>query len=245
MRAKFWSLLIVSAAITVGARAEEPINFAISSSHAQKELAQQRSELKDYHDNQYMLDLAQKIKQAKDWVKRRAHQVSRPALVLDIDETSLSNWEEIFANDFVFVATGPCGYPAAFPCGNQAWDQSTRATVIRPTLELYQEAITLGVQVFFITGRFEDPTERAATENNLWKAGYQGWSNLYLRAAGVDRTVAAYKTRKRKEIEDLGFTIIANVGDQTSDLVDAEGNQAFAEKAFKLPNPFYLIPVEP
>ena len=37
--------------------------------------------------------------------------------------------------------------------------------------------------------------------------------------------------------EELGFTILVNVGDQDSDLAGGH-----ARKAFKLPNPMYFIP---
>jgi hypothetical protein len=41
-------------------------------------------------------------------VRRLAGAVSRPALVLDIDETSLSNWANFKANNFGFIADGAC-----------------------------------------------------------------------------------------------------------------------------------------
>ena len=46
-----------------------------------------------------------------------------------------------------------------------------------------------------------------------------------------------FKTAEREAIAK-NFTIILNMGDQQSDLDDGK----FAEKAFKLPNPFYFIP---
>ena len=50
-------------------------------------------------------------------------------------------------------------------------------------------------------------------------------------------TTIAYKSRERARIERRGYTIVANVGDQDSDLAGGH-----AERAFKLPNPFYFIP---
>jgi hypothetical protein len=41
----------------------------------------------------------------------------------------------------------------------------------------------------------------------------------------------------RREIIAQGFQIIANLGDQASDLAGG-----CAERGFKLPNPFYFIP---
>jgi predicted secreted acid phosphatase len=226
VRAELLCLLL--ATVSFGTDAAEPVN-----------IAQLKKELKAYHTEQYTADLASKLREARDWIIKQAPKVKKAALVLDIDETLLSNWDEIVANDFAFVATGPCPAPPTLPCGNLAWDQSTRATAIEPTLDLYVEVKKIGVAVFFITGRVEDPLERAATELNLWKVGYQGWTKLYMRAAHDSGTVAEYKTNARKDIENLGFTIVANVGDQESDLVGDH-----AQKTFKLPNPFYLIPVE-
>ncbi len=40
-----------------------------------------------------------------------------------------------------------------------------------------------------------------------------------------------------QQIEAEGYVIIANIGDQTSDLIGG-----YAEKTFKLPNPLYLAP---
>ena len=46
-----------------------------------------------------------------------------------------------------------------------------------------------------------------------------------------------FKAPVRAGIEDEGRTIIANMGDQPSDLAGGH-----AERAFLLPNPFYRIP---
>ena len=48
--------------------------------------------------------------------------------------------------------------------------------------------------------------------------------------------IACYKTQTRTEIEHQGFTVIANIGDQLSDLAGGH-----AEKTFKVSNPFYFI----
>lgn len=212
----------------------------VASAHAQTltpqtNLGVLKLELRDYHARDYDREVGGKLAEASAWIRKRAHEVQSPALVLDIDETSLSNWAEIVANDFAFVPSGPCAFPPTMPCGNLAWDQSTRATAIAPTLEVYREARKLGVAVFFITGRVETPEERSATELNLWKVGYEGWAGLLMRPDNAG-TVAAYKTGARIKIEEK-YTIIANIGDQESDLTGGH-----AEKVFKVPNPFYLIP---
>src|SRR5262252_4953286 len=47
--------------------------------------------LRDYHDKDYAADMAAVYAAAQAYVERRAGEVKNPAVVLDIDETSLSN----------------------------------------------------------------------------------------------------------------------------------------------------------
>src|SRR5262249_27469041 len=113
--------------------------------------------------------------------------VDKPAIVLDIDETSLSNWEPIYHNKFGNVPSGSCDLKAQSACGQRDWELSAQASAIRPTPELFNLAQKLKgkngepVAVFFVTGRFEDPFERLATEWNLRKVGYDNWRTLFMR----------------------------------------------------------------
>ncbi len=189
-----------------------------------------------YHENGYQQDLQAVGAVAQDWIKWRAPQVAKPALVLDIDETSLSNWPEIKANDFGYFTGGSCDRLPKGPCGALAWDHTAKAKAIGPTLELFKVAKSMGVSVFFITGRYE--SERAATERNLRAAGYHGWTALIMRRNGTSTPSAAdYKAPERAKLEMKGYTIIANVGDQPSDL-----DGGHAERGFLLPDPFYRVP---
>jgi predicted secreted acid phosphatase len=209
-------------AVTVSAR--EPVNVGIAKLAAVA-----------YHDSgDYMRELARAAASANDWLRERASQVSRPALVLDIDDTALTNWPVIVANDFGRFATGPCPLPQG-PCGWHAWDLLGRNAAIVPTREVFQTARSLGVTVFFISGRPE--SERAATENNLKATGYAGYAQAFFTPDGAHfASLADFKAPTRAKIAAMGYAIIANIGDQMSDL---EGG--FAERAFKLPNPFYYI----
>src|SRR5712691_3331876 len=56
----------------------------------------------------YDRDVEKALSEANAYVTKRAGEVSRPALVLDIDETSLSNWPQILANDFGYIPNGTC-----------------------------------------------------------------------------------------------------------------------------------------
>ncbi|HLH31537.1 MAG TPA: HAD family acid phosphatase [Terriglobia bacterium] len=184
----------------------------------------------------YDRDVAAALAKAQQYVERRAGLVQKPAIVLDIDETSLSNWPQIAANDYGRFTGGPCDALPAGPCGQTAWQARGQDEPIVPTLTLYKVAKSKGVSVFFLTGRSE--TLRAATESNLRKVGYDGWSGVIMRPAGSSTPSAAdYKVPERAKIAAQGYTIIANVGDQPSDLAGG-----YAERTFLVPNPFYRIP---
>jgi predicted secreted acid phosphatase len=163
-----------------------------------------------YHDSgAYDRDLATVASEASRWLEQRGRSAIRPALVLDIDETALSNWEVIKLDDF------------ARPI---------------PTLQVFELARTLNFTVFFITGRPE--SQREATERNLAEAGYKAYQRLYMTPDGAHFPSAAdFKAPIREEIEKAGYIIVANVGDQPSDL-----RGGHAEKVFLLPNPFYRVP---
>jgi predicted secreted acid phosphatase len=189
-----------------------------------------------YNSGAYERDLAAVATEAMHWVTQRAPQVSNPALVLDIDDTALSNWEVIVADDFGRVIDGPCDHLPKGPCGWAAWDMLGRDRAIAPTLQLFRQARAANTAVFFITGRPE--SQRGPTERNLRTAGYTDYAGIRLTPINAHYASAAdFKTPQREDIERAGYTIIANMGDQPSDLMGGH-----AEKTFLLPNPFYRIP---
>lgn len=200
-----------------------------------------------YRCNDYMKDFADAVAPARAFAQRRAAEVDNPAVVFDIDETLLSNWDVIYHDHFAFFAQGPCDLASRLACGWEQWFLDAHATALAPALEFFKSLKSLSgktgskVAVFFITGREDNPSLRAATEANLRKEGYDAWEKLYLRPASTrGAPVSQYKTDARKEIEKK-YTIIANLGDQYSDLIGDPDND-HAEQCFKLPNPFYFIP---
>ena len=71
-----------------------------------------------YHDSgAYDRDLALVARRAGQWIAERAPLARRPALVLDVDDTSLSNWEVIVRDDFGRPIGGPCDLALDAPCG--------------------------------------------------------------------------------------------------------------------------------
>lgn len=191
-----------------------------------------KNELKNYYDSGlYQKEFTQVIIKAQKYIDQQAeiNQKERSpkklALVLDIDETSLSNYKYMIKRDFG-------GNRKLFHKDVMA----ANAPVIKPMLALYHDARNHGINVFFITGRNE--TERKATEKNLQEAGYSEWSGLYLRPNNYsDKSIIPFKSSTRKMITEKGYTIIASIGDQCSDL-----KGGYTKKVFKLPNPFYYLP---
>jgi predicted secreted acid phosphatase len=193
-----------------------------------------------YHDSgAYDRDLATVGNAAVRWLKNVADSIARPALVLDIDETSLSNWEIVKRDDFgrpLLSLHGSCAPVSDAPCSWPEWEQLGRDPAIGSTLEVFRQARALNIAVFFITGRSE--SLRAATERNLNAVGYKGYEKLYMVPIGAHFVSSAdYKAPIRAKIEQAGYKIVANMGDQPSDLKGGH-----AEKKFLLPNPFYRIP---
>ncbi len=173
--------------------------------------------------------VAKQAKKAKAWLEQRAQAKNapkKPALVLDIDETSLDNYP-------CFDEKGGIPYDSGINAGCVvAYD----APPIKPVLSVFKRAKQLKVKVFFITGRPEPI--RAGTLKNLRAAGYTGKYELILEPEGYDKdSVVPYKSGARKQIQKRGFKIIANVGDQQSDL-----QGGYSERSYKLPNLIYLTP---
>ncbi len=132
-----------------------------------------------YQAENYDADIAAVFAAARAYIEGRAGQVSKPALVLDIDETSLSNWSNLKANNFGFIADGACDRLPSGPCGFKAWILQGVAPAIMPALDFFNAAKAKGVAVVFITGRRD--RERQATLWNLDRAGYEGWAKLVTR----------------------------------------------------------------
>jgi predicted secreted acid phosphatase len=226
IRATFCSLVVITATIGCASRSSSP--DVVSLFQAQREVERYIS------DGRYDADFRRVVAEAQAFMERRAPHVTRPAIVLDIDETSLSNWPAYRANGWARIVNGPCELDEG-PCGLRAWQEMARSTALEPTLTLARRAKTLGVAVFFITGR--PPALRAATERNLREQGYT-WDDLVLLPAnGKFASAADFKAPERRKIAERGYTILLTMGDQESDL-----KGGYAERTFKLPNPVYFLP---
>ena len=154
-------------------------------------------------------------------------------MILDVDETALSNWPAMRVNGWFRMTEGGCDLEKG-PCNTRAYQAMARSKAIPATLALAQEAKRLGVAVFFISGR---PVRlQEATEKNLKDQGYE-FAGVILRPAdSTGPSVVDFKAPERRKIREQGYTIIMNVGDQQSDL-----DGGYAERTYKLPNPVYFV----
>ena len=193
-----------------------------------------KTELKEYHDctckcGCYAHDLDAQADRAIEFLhrivaNRRPHE--KLALILDIDDTTLSTYPQMVVADFEYD-----------PASYDAWLANAQAPAIPGTLRIYKEAQRLGLSVFFITGRKEKL--RAATERNLRAQGFDSWNLLVMLPADHgSQTTGAFKAVARRQIAAAGYTLALSVGDQWSDLK----GKPEAEYSVKYPDPFYFIP---
>jgi hypothetical protein len=184
----------------------------------------------------------------------RPHRTTRTrAVVLDVDDTTLATWNyEVFSNW------------AYNPATNGTFVTEQRFPAVPGMVRTVRAAEREAYAVFYLTGR--PATQEQATLGNLTAdgvgvdAGYPkpttlrgGEDGLFTKPAVADypaylRTACAgdpngscttvhYKSATRAHIESLGYHIVANFGDQFSDL-----KGGYADRTFKLPNPNYFLP---
>jgi predicted secreted acid phosphatase len=185
------------------------------------------AQIRAYHDSgEWKSDTTKQVKKAKAYVKgwlgsHTKPRAKKPAIVLDIDDTSLSLYKCAEARDFEDASL--CAVQSDLPA-------------IPQVRSLYKYARAQKVAVFFITGRPEPLRDLSA--KNLKAAGYTGKLNLTLKPTSYkDESVIPYKAGARKKIERRGYRILANLGDQRSDL-----KGGYSLRSYKLPNPMYFTP---
>ncbi|MFN8610534.1 MAG: HAD family acid phosphatase [Vulcanimicrobiota bacterium] len=186
-----------------------------------------KESMRTYHKSgQYHREIDTIAGQARAYLEKNLArcQEKKPAMVLDIDETVLSNYPHINEFDFGYI-----------PKEWSAWILRGEAPALNGPRELFRYARQNQVTVFFITGRAEK--EREATLKNLGREGFEGWQELIMKPNDDHTPTGVFKAQQRRRLTESGYTILVNMGDQASDL---EGG--YAEAVFKLPNPMYYVP---
>lgn len=116
--------------------------------------------------------------------------VTKPAIVLDIDDSAL-------------IGEPQRAQPSA--------------------LKFYKLALSLGVKCFFVTARVEEvPSDREFTMKQLKDNGYTEFEKLYM-APRYTVAFSGIKAGFRKKIEEEGWNVLSNGGDQWADLVQRTG----------------------
>ncbi len=173
-----------------------------------------------------------------------ARRGTKPAIVLDADDTTLWTYDmEVAAMHFVFD-------PAV---QDQQWVQPQRFPATPAMVSFANAAADAGCTIVGLTGR--NSTQRDATLGNLAKVGYTGFTteNYYTKWTSSETppayitagdcvaypkcTTIEYKSLTRRHVAHQGYDIIANFGDQFSDLIGG-----YADRTVKVPNPTYYLP---
>lgn len=146
----------------------------------------------------------------------------KPTVVLDIDETTMSNWTCLNASDFDLGGLATC------VVGSKS--------VIFPAAKAFiKHARAKKVAIAFITGAPQIVC--GARKTNLKAQGITVPFSLTCRApTDTTDSVVPYKSKARKALQKQGATIVLNIGDQASDLAGGA-----AKATVKLPNPIYTI----
>ncbi|WP_405889666.1 hydrolase [Streptomyces sp. NBC_00133] len=206
MHARNWRIRSVAGVAALAFTMATPVASAASHQTAQTaQSSRATAQLLDVDYETWQRDVAAVAAVARPYIEQRTSNASgqKLAIVLDIDNTSLET-------DF-----------------HGFWKYPTPA--VKPVLDLARFADSRGVDVFFVTAR--PGIIYSLTSYNLKKVGYPV-SGLYVRdLPDLFDEVSEYKTGKRAEIEANGHTIIANIGNKSSDLVGGH-----AERTFKLPD---------
>ena len=204
-------------------------------------------------DSNYAKEAKSVASAGGSYLAKPYHGKKTKAILLDVDDTSLNTWNYEIASNFAYNPT----VNATFVTGQQF-------PAVPGMVDLAKAAATEGYAIFFLTGR--PAAQEAATLGNLTAdgtgvdAGYpkpttlgNGEDGLFTKPAVADypaylKTACAadpsgtcttihYKSATRAHIESLGYDIVANFGDQYSDL-----KGGYADRTFKLPNPTYYLP---
>lgn len=212
-------------------------------------IAHVRDELNAYYTNgEYTKQVNEVIAAIRSHVNSVAKTVKRPAVVFDADDTLIDTHEfrELYEYGFERKLW-------------RDWQKQAKAKAVPGMVPLVKELIKNDIAVFVLTGRDQvgDTEAKDVTVTALTRAGFPKLTG-YIFQTEADRShfrekhksevlknkngmllspTAQFKAAKRAELISQGYHIIANVGDQWTDLQG--GNDGGA--AFKMPNPFYRV----
>lgn len=173
-----------------------------------------------YESGAYELDLEEALKPAFSKLKDSYHK--NAAIVFDVDETILSNYNYIKSIDF--------GYE------KDLWDvylEESNAEPIDKTVKLYEKALESGLSVVFLTARNSESCKD--TYDNLVNSGITEFDTLICKGPEFQNSHSHFKETERKRLVEKGYDIVMCVGDQETDLTGENTGVKI-----KLPNKLYV-----
>jgi putative acid phosphatase of HAD superfamily subfamily IIIB len=189
----------------------------------------------------------------KRYVSHAGHTKKTKAILLDVDDTALATWNYELASNWAYN-----------PATNATYVLGQLFPPVPGMVDMTTTAAREGYAIFYLTGRgvaqeqatlgnltadgvgvdanFPKPTTLRNGEDGLFTKPAVADYPAYLKAACAadpngSCTTVHYKSATRAHIESLGYEIVANFGDQYSDL-----KGGYADRVFKLPNPNYFLP---
>ena len=210
-------------------------------------------------DGNYAAEAASVAADGGRWLSTgaRANSNAMKAIVLDVDDTTLATWNYELCSNWAFdpVSNGQFVTDQRFPAVPGMVAMASQAAADGYAIIFLtgrgqaQEAATLGNLThdgIGVDAGYPAPTTLTDGEDGLFTKPPVGSYPAYLDkpefcaasiAANRSCPTIQYKSGVRAHIEDLGYDIVANFGDQFSDLTGG-----FADKTFKMPNPNYYLP---
>jgi len=210
-------------------------------------------------DGNYAAEAASVAADGGRWLSTgaRANSNAMKAIVLDVDDTTLATWNYELCSNWAFdpVSNGQFVTDQRFPAVPGMVAMASQAAADGYAIIFLtgrgqaQEAATLGNLThdgIGVDAGYPAPTTLTDGEDGLFTKPPVGSYPAYLDkpefcaasiAANKSCPTIQYKSGVRAHIEDLGYEIVANFGDQFSDLTGG-----FADKTFKMPNPNYFLP---
>jgi predicted secreted acid phosphatase len=256
-----------NAALLEQQAASAAVDAARAAAHkAAKKVAKAKKKLKRATTAKQRKAAAKQLKKARKALKKKRAKLAAarealhaitvpasPALVFDADDTTLWTYDmEDGEMKFVFD-----------PVRQGAWVSGHLFQAVPGMPQLVKAGAASGCTVFGLTGR--GASQQADTVANLTEKGYVDaagtplFSSAHFFTKGPvvvssgDATIPTqpwvdcggdgacstieYKSGTRAYIEQVGFDIVGNFGDQWSDLIGGH-----ASHTYKLPNPTYYLP---
>lgn len=168
----------------------------------------------------------------RDWTRARCGsstaevRACKAMVVFDVDETLLNSYS-------YSVAQNP-----QFTFNSSTWDDyvaSCGYSTIPQTRDLFARLKALGVHIALVSSGNRDTKPEMISCLNA--RGISGWDRYIMRGnAAPDVSAGEYKALARKDLERRGFTIVASIGDQVSDM-----SYGHLKRGFLVPNTMYYL----